>query len=99
MQEVAQALAELRVTLGDACPVLGLAPVGRCNDFARALNVPADADRIADILLTGTARAIDLGRVDGRYFCTVAPPVQHVAALASVSSFDWHDLAVVIMHR
>ncbi len=29
----------------------------------------------------------------------LAPPVQHVAALASVSSFDWHDLAVVIMHR
>ena len=71
VQEVAQALAELRVTLGDACPVLGLAPAGRCNDFARALSVPADADRIADILLTGTAQAIDLGRVDGRYFCTV----------------------------
>ncbi|MCH7840892.1 MAG: diacylglycerol kinase family lipid kinase [Planctomycetes bacterium] len=71
VQEVAQALAELRVTLGDACPVLGLAPAGRCNDFARALNVPTDADRIADILLTATARAMDLGRVNGRYFCTV----------------------------
>ncbi len=71
VQEVAQALAEARPTLGDSCPSLGLGPTGRCNDFARALGVPADADRIASLLISGYARPMDLGRVNGRYFCTV----------------------------
>jgi YegS/Rv2252/BmrU family lipid kinase len=50
---------------------LGLAPAGRCNDFARALSIRKDPQLIADTLLTGRRCAIDLGRVNGRCFCTV----------------------------
>ncbi len=43
--------------------ILGLAPAGRCNDFARALKIPTDSDKIAQILTEGTPRPIDLGCV------------------------------------
>jgi diacylglycerol kinase (ATP) len=72
MQEVANALASLAPLLADTCPVMGLAPSGRCNDFARALGVPSSPEAIADVLITGEACPVDLGRVNGRYFCTVA---------------------------
>ena len=72
VQQVANVLAELRSSLGDACPVLGLAPAGRCNDFARAFGIPTDPAIITDVLLNGRALPTDLGRVNGRYFCTVA---------------------------
>jgi diacylglycerol kinase (ATP) len=71
VQEVAQALAELRSASDDSCPVMGLAPAGRCNDFARALGIRSDSRFIARTLLGGRAQAVDLGRVNGRYFCTV----------------------------
>lgn len=72
IQEVANALAAERDTLGSKCPVLGVAAAGRCNDFATVLGLPRDADQIAKILLSGEPAPIDLGRVNGRYFCTVA---------------------------
>lgn len=72
MQEVANALASMRESLGNQCPVMGLAPAGRCNDFARALGVRNDPAFIADVLHHGNATPIDLGRINGRYFCTVA---------------------------
>ncbi len=53
-------------------PCLGLAPAGRCNDFARALHVASDLDAITCTLLDGDATPVDLGRVNGRFFCTVA---------------------------
>lgn len=71
VQQVAHVLASLRDDLGDRCPALGLAPAGRCNDFARALSVQRDPDAIADVLLNGTPVPIDLGRVGDRHFCTV----------------------------
>lgn len=51
---------------------LGLIPAGRCDDFASALGVPDDAEGIAQVLLAGYARAVDLGRIGDRYFCSVA---------------------------
>ncbi|MFH1108681.1 MAG: diacylglycerol kinase family protein [Planctomycetota bacterium] len=83
IQEVANALAEAQSALGDACPALGLAPAGRCNDFARAFGIPTDPRIIADVLLHGRAVPTDLGRVNGRYFCTVAT----AGVDADVSSF------------
>lgn len=52
--------------------IVGLAPAGRCNDFGRALNIRGDHDTIADALLHGTPSPVDLGRINGRFFCTVA---------------------------
>jgi len=71
VQEVANSLAGLRAS-GDAGAVMALAPAGRCNDFARALGVPKDAKGMAETILRGAARPVDLGRVNGRFFCTVA---------------------------
>lgn len=72
VQEVAGTLAVIRREMGEACPALGLAPAGRCNDFARAMGIGANGEEIAAALLRGTAQRIDLGRANGRYFCTVA---------------------------
>ena len=83
VQEIANALADARPSLGYVCPALGLAPVGRCNDFARAFEIPTDPAMIADVLLTGRPTPTDLGRVNGRYFCTVAT----AGVDAEVSSF------------
>ena len=67
-QEVANAL--------QACPdragVMGIIPAGRCNDFASALGISGDARGLASVLLEGETRRVDLGRANGRYFCTVA---------------------------
>jgi len=83
IQEVANALAEVQSALGSARPALGLAPAGRCNDFARAFGIPTAPTTIADVLLHGRAVPTDLGRVNGRYFCTVAT----AGVDAEVSSF------------
>lgn len=69
IQEVAGALAKAKT---ESPPPLGLIPAGRCNDFAHALGVPKDPTRAADLLIEGTAKPFDLGRVNDRYFCTVA---------------------------
>jgi diacylglycerol kinase (ATP) len=82
-QEVANALATIENELGDACPAMGLAPCGRCNDFARALGVRPDPKAVADTLAEGSPCGIDLGRVNDRYFCTVAT----VGVDADISSF------------
>ena len=72
IQEISHALALVGPELGAACPPLGLAPAGRCNDFARALGVKPDPAMIADTLALAEPTPIDLGRVNERYFCTVA---------------------------
>ena len=72
IQQVAHVLARARPRLGDRCPAMGLAPTGRCNDFARALGISTDAETIARIIAAGNTRPVDLGKVNGRYFCTVA---------------------------
>ncbi|MFG2635932.1 YegS/Rv2252/BmrU family lipid kinase [Streptomyces sp. NPDC048362] len=44
--------------------VLGLVPAGRGNDFARALNLPADPDALARVLLSAEPRAVDTIEVE-----------------------------------
>lgn len=72
IQEVVNGLVPLRKTLGDDAPTLGIIPSGRCNDLAHALKLPTDSRAVARVLLSGEPTAIDLGRINGRYFCTVA---------------------------
>lgn len=71
IQQVADALAHAQERLGHQCPSLALAPAGRCNDFARALGISVDPDFIAGVIADGVDRSIDLGRINGRYFCTI----------------------------
>lgn len=51
---------------------LAVVPTGRCNDFADELNLPTDPSAIAAALVAGRIGPVDLGRVNDRYFCTVA---------------------------
>ncbi|MFJ5779650.1 diacylglycerol kinase [Streptomyces sp. NPDC093094] len=65
----------LQAVAGTRTP-LGLVPVGTGNDFARALGLPLrDPGRagrvLADALLGGRVRDVDLGRVGGHWFGTV----------------------------
>lgn len=83
IQEVVNALMSLREELSDHLPRLGIVPAGRCNDFARALGIPIASEDAANVLASGTARTVDLGSVNGRYFCTVAT----VGVDAEISSF------------
>ena len=72
IQEIAHVLAELRKSGRNEIPTLGLAPAGRCNDFARVFGISREPGVIADTLLAGHAMPVDLGCVNGRHFCTVA---------------------------
>lgn len=83
VREVASALGNAREVAGASCPALGLAPAGRCNDFARVFGIRRDAEQIVATLQKGQRRSIDLGRVNGRYFCTIAT----CGVDAKVSSF------------
>ncbi|RJP35750.1 MAG: hypothetical protein C4547_09040, partial [Phycisphaerales bacterium] len=77
IQEVASALADHRAfcagsVAAAATPALGIIASGRCNDLAHALGVHGDVESTIDALLAGRRMALDLGRVNGRCFCTVA---------------------------
>jgi diacylglycerol kinase (ATP) len=72
IQEVAHALACLANGNPNSAPALGLAPAGRCNDFARALGITCDPRLIASVLAENHTTPVDLGRANGRHFCTVA---------------------------
>ncbi len=65
VHEVANALAGSEAALG-------LLPCGRGNDLARVLGVPGEVERAVGIVVSGRQRRIDLGRVGGRHFATVA---------------------------
>ena len=51
---------------------LGIVPCGRGNDLARALGIPRDTASAAEVLTSGFARRIDLGKIGDRHFGTVA---------------------------
>ena len=68
VQEVVNAMLRRR----ESRAVLGLAPGGRCNDFASTFGITPDAEKIADTLLAGRTRCVDVGRINDRYYCTIA---------------------------
>ena len=65
MQCAAEALAGSGLTLG-------IVPLGTANDLARTLGIPADIAAACRIIAAGKHQAVDLGRVNGRYFFNVA---------------------------
>jgi YegS/Rv2252/BmrU family lipid kinase len=65
VNEVGSALAFRPVTLG-------IVPGGSGNGLARELGVPFDPARALDVALSGRARQIDAGDLDGRLFFNVA---------------------------
>jgi YegS/Rv2252/BmrU family lipid kinase len=51
---------------------LAIIPAGRGNDFARVLGIPSDPAAAARLAVEGTARAVDVGEVDGKTFVGIA---------------------------
>ena len=51
---------------------LALIPTGTTNVLAKELQIPEDLEKAAELALTGTARKICLGRINGRYFTLMA---------------------------
>jgi YegS/Rv2252/BmrU family lipid kinase len=52
--------------------VFALLPLGTANSFARTLGIPLDLDGAIEAIVTGRRRRVDLGRIDGDYFASVA---------------------------
>lgn len=52
--------------------LLGFAPAGRCNDFASTFGIRSNLDQVVNVLLAAKTRRVDVGRINGRYFCTIA---------------------------
>ncbi|WP_026695225.1 diacylglycerol kinase [Peribacillus kribbensis] len=53
-------------------PKVGIIPVGTTNDFARALKIPRNVEAAADIIAEGQTMAIDIGKMNDRYFINIA---------------------------
>ena len=53
-------LSSLAGVVGELGGTLGIVPAGRGNDFARMLGLPGTPSGLADVLLTGAPRTVDL---------------------------------------
>ena len=51
--------------------VLGVLPCGKGNDFAEALKIPTKPVEAIKVLLHGTTRQVDLGKIGDHYFDTI----------------------------
>ena len=49
-------------------PPLGIMPTGSANDVAFALGLPTDLNEAARVIAAGKTRAMDLGKLNDRYF-------------------------------
>lgn len=58
-------LSSLAGPVADRDGTLGMVPAGRGNDFARMLGLPEEPEALAQVLLEGTVRSIDLLAVTG----------------------------------
>lgn len=53
-------------------PRIGIIPAGTTNDFARALFMPKDTKEAIKVILEENERALDIGKVNGKYFINIA---------------------------
>jgi diacylglycerol kinase (ATP) len=78
---------------------LGIIPLGTANNLARTLEIPTDPRKAGEVIAAGHRRRIDLGRVNGRYFCTTASiglSVQITEELSSSAKRRWGAVAYVL---
>jgi YegS/Rv2252/BmrU family lipid kinase len=52
--------------------VFALLPLGTANSFARSTGIPLDLEGAVDVIANGRRATVDLGMIDGDYFCNVA---------------------------
>ncbi|MFD2237778.1 lipid kinase [Aureimonas populi] len=65
LNTAARALMETRLPFG-------ILPLGTANDLARTLGLPQNIEAVAEVIVRGNKRAIDLGEVNGRLYFNVA---------------------------
>lgn len=67
INEVIHGIAE-----ADYRPQIGIIPAGTTNDFARALGIPRDINKAVDVILQNNVKALDIGKVNDKYFINIA---------------------------
>ncbi len=90
--------AAAQVLAGSSLP-LGIIPLGTANNLARTLGIPSDPEGACALIAAGHRRRIDLGWVNGRYFCTTASiglSVQITEELSPEVKRRWGPLAYVL---
>lgn len=73
---------------GQHLPRLGVVPLGTVNDFARALRIPLDPEAAIAALASTRVQAVDIGRLNGRYFANVVAAGSLAESLSSVTPED-----------
>lgn len=68
MGDAANGLMRAARSVNFAMPPLGLIPTGSANDIAFALGLPTDLNEAARVIAAGKTRAMDLGKLNDRYF-------------------------------
>jgi lipid kinase YegS len=53
-------------------PSFGILPLGTANDLARSAGIPLDLSAALELIVSGDARLVDLGRIGDRIFLNVA---------------------------
>jgi diacylglycerol kinase (ATP) len=52
-------------------PLLGIIPLGTVNDFARALDIPLNAEKAVEVLRSDRSKEVDIGRFNDQYFVNI----------------------------
>jgi YegS/Rv2252/BmrU family lipid kinase len=51
---------------------IGILPAGTANDFAKFIGMPADVEESCEIILSSKPKAVDIGKINDKYFINVA---------------------------
>jgi diacylglycerol kinase (ATP) len=90
--------ASIQVLVDSGLP-LGIIPMGTANNLARTLGIPSDPEGACALIAAGHRRRIDLGCVNGRYFCTTASvglSVQITGELSPEAKRRWGPVAYAL---
>ena len=90
--------ASIQVLVESGLP-LGIIPMGTANNLARTLGIPSDPEGACALIAEGHRRRIDLGWVNGRYFCTTASvglSVQITGELSPEAKRRWGPAAYAL---
>ena len=90
--------ASVQVLVESGLP-LGIIPLGTANNLARTLGIPFDPEGACALIAAGHRRRIDLGWVNGRYFCTTASiglSVQITEELSPEVKRRWGPIAYLL---
>jgi diacylglycerol kinase (ATP) len=78
---------------------LAILPLGTANNFARSIGLPLDLPAAIAVAAGPSRRLVDLGRVNGRWFCTTASiglSVQITEELSPESKRRWGPVAYAL---